>query len=72
MTTLEAMRVLLSDPKIAAGEGINTLEFHWYSGEEGGLLGSADIFDAYSENKTVVKAMLQQDMTGFGSNPSEC
>lgn len=69
MTTLEAMRVLLSDPKIAAGEGINTLEFHWYSGEEGGLLGSADIFDAYSENKTVVKAMLQQDMTGFGSNP---
>ncbi|KAI1095273.1 Zn-dependent exopeptidase [Rostrohypoxylon terebratum] len=69
MTTLEAMRVLLSDPKIAAGEGTNTLEFHWYSGEEGGLLGSADIFDAYAENKTVVKAMLQQDMTGYGSNP---
>ncbi len=45
MTILEAMRVLLSDPKIAAGEGANTLEFHWYSGEEAGLLGSQDNFE---------------------------
>ncbi|KAI2468412.1 Zn-dependent exopeptidase [Annulohypoxylon bovei var. microspora] len=69
VTTLEALRVLLTDPKIAAGEGTNTLEFHWYSGEEGGLLGSGDIFDSYATDKAVVKAMLQQDMTGFGSNP---
>ncbi|KAI0004798.1 Zn-dependent exopeptidase [Xylariaceae sp. FL0662B] len=69
MTTLESLRVLLSDPKIAAGEGTNTLEFHWYSAEEAGLLGSADIFDAYSEAGEVVKAMLQQDMTGYGSAP---
>ncbi|XXG97948.1 hypothetical protein Hte_004264 [Hypoxylon texense] len=69
MTTLEAMRVLLSDPKIAAGEGANTLEFHWYSGEEAGLLGSGDIFDSYSASGEVVKAMLQQDMTGYGNNP---
>ncbi|KAI1084067.1 Zn-dependent exopeptidase [Whalleya microplaca] len=69
MTTLEALRVLLTDPKIAAGEGTNTLEFHWYSAEEAGLLGSADIFDAYSSNNEVVKAMLQQDMTGYGSAP---
>ncbi|KAI2615130.1 Zn-dependent exopeptidase [Hypoxylon sp. NC1633] len=69
MTTLEAMRVLLTDPKIAAGEGAYTLEFHWYSGEEAGLLGSGDIFDAYASSGEVVKAMLQQDMTGYGNNP---
>lgn len=66
---LEAMRVLLSDPTIAAGEGANTLEFHWYAGEEGGLLGSGDIFDSYKADGAVVKAMLQQDMTGYGNNP---
>ena len=65
------MRVLLSDPTIAAGEGANTLEFHWYSGEEAGLLGSADIFDSYQSSGEVVKAMLQQDMTGYGYNPSK-
>ncbi|KAI1417876.1 Zn-dependent exopeptidase [Hypoxylon sp. FL1857] len=69
ITILEALRVLLSDPKIAAGEGANTLEFHWYSGEEAGLLGSEDIFDSYSSSNVVVKAMLQQDMTGYGNNP---
>ncbi|KAL7624716.1 hypothetical protein AAE478_006287 [Parahypoxylon ruwenzoriense] len=69
ITILEAMRVLLTDPEIAAGEGANTLEFHWYSGEEAGLLGSADIFDSYASSNAVVKAMLQQDMTGYGDNP---
>lgn len=71
VTILEAMRVLLSDPKIAAGEGANTLEFHWYSGEEAGLLGSQDIFEKYAADGEVVKAMLQQDMTGYGDQPSE-
>ncbi|KAI0381679.1 Zn-dependent exopeptidase [Hypomontagnella monticulosa] len=69
ITILEAMRVLLTDPKIAAGEGANTLEFHWYSGEEAGLLGSTDIFDSYASSGAVIKAMLQQDMTGYGNNP---
>ncbi len=69
MTTLESLRVLLTDPKIAAGEGANTLEFHWYAGEEGGLLGSGDIFDDYQSRGEVVKAMLQQDMTGYGDKP---
>lgn len=69
ITILEALRVLLTDPKIAAGEAEYTLEFHWYAGEEAGLLGSADIFDAYSADGEVVKAMLQQDMTGYGDKP---
>ncbi|KAI1099732.1 Zn-dependent exopeptidase [Jackrogersella minutella] len=69
LTILEALKVLLTDPKIAAGEAAYTLEFHWYAGEEAGLLGSADIFDSYSTSGEVIKAMLQQDMTGYGTTP---
>ncbi|KAI1341888.1 leucine aminopeptidase 1 [Xylariaceae sp. FL0016] len=65
VTTLEAFKVLLSDPTIAAGEGENTLEFHWYAAEEGGLLGSGDVYTEYSRQNADVKAMLQQDMTGY-------
>ena len=65
MTILEALRVILSDPKVAAGEAPNTLEFHWYSAEEGGLLGSQAIFTDYKNRGVDVKAMLQQDMTGY-------
>ncbi|EMC93563.1 hypothetical protein BAUCODRAFT_245698 [Baudoinia panamericana UAMH 10762] len=65
VTILEALRVLLHDPKILAGEQENTVEFHWYSAEEGGLLGSQAIFSAYQKSGRSVKAMLQQDMTGY-------
>ena len=41
------------------------MEFHWYSAEEGGLLGSQAIFTEYEKTGRDVKAMLQQDMTGF-------
>lgn len=61
VTTLEAFRVLVSSgfkPK-------NTLEFHWYSGEEGGLLGSKDIWASYKASAKPVIAMLNQDMTGY-------
>jgi bacterial leucyl aminopeptidase len=61
------MRVLLTDSKIAGGEAEHTIEFHWYAGEEAGLLGSADIFDEYAADGAEVVAMLQQDMTGFVS-----
>ncbi|KAI1479419.1 Zn-dependent exopeptidase [Daldinia eschscholtzii] len=69
VTNFEALKALLSDPKIAAREAENTIEFHWYSGEELGLLGSGEIFDSYASDGVVVKAMLQQDMTGWGDNP---
>ncbi|KAK6432172.1 Leucine aminopeptidase 1 [Oleoguttula sp. CCFEE 5521] len=65
VTILEALRVLLSDPDIAHGQAENTIEFHWYSAEEGGLLGSQAIFSAYEKQGRDVKAMLQQDMTGY-------
>ncbi|RYP52578.1 hypothetical protein DL769_010644 [Monosporascus sp. CRB-8-3] len=65
VTLLEALRVVLSDPKVAAGEHENTIEFHWYAAEEAGLLGSADIFDQYAAEGVDVKAYLNQDMTGW-------
>ncbi|KAH8662405.1 hypothetical protein BX600DRAFT_513244 [Xylariales sp. PMI_506] len=62
---LEVLRVLLTDPQIAAGKAANTIEFHWYSAEEGGLLGSQAIFNSYKASGRVVKGMLHQDMTGY-------
>ena len=65
VTIMEALRVLLQSEDIVKGEMDNTVEFHWYSAEEGGLLGSQAIFSAYEKEGRDVKAMLQQDMTGY-------
>ncbi|KAL8951365.1 MAG: hypothetical protein Q9222_002666 [Ikaeria aurantiellina] len=65
VTILEALRVLLGMDSIAVGNNTNTIEFHWYSAEEGGLLGSQAIFSAYEKSGRDIKAMLQQDMTGY-------
>ncbi|KAK9785206.1 putative Peptide hydrolase [Seiridium cardinale] len=65
ITILEAFRVLLSDERVAAGQAPNTIEFHWYSAEEGGLLGSQAIFQSYAKAGRDIKSMLQQDMTGY-------
>ncbi|OCK86013.1 leucine aminopeptidase 1 [Lepidopterella palustris CBS 459.81] len=65
VTILEALRVLLTSDDIIKGKGENTVEFHWYSAEEGGLLGSQAIFQSYEKEGRDVKAMLQQDMTGY-------
>ena len=65
VTILEALRVLLQSEAIVKGNASNTIEFQWYSAEEGGLLGSQAIFSAYEKSGRDVKAMLQQDMTGY-------
>jgi len=65
MTILEALRVLLSSGDVIEGKARNTIEFHWYSAEEGGLLGSQAIFSSYEKEGRDIKAMLQQDMTGY-------
>jgi leucyl aminopeptidase len=65
VTILEAFRVLLTSKDIIKGEAENTVEFHWYSAEEGGLLGSQAIFSEYEKTGRDIKAMLQQDMTGY-------
>ncbi|CAG8749900.1 6856_t:CDS:2 [Cetraspora pellucida] len=61
VTILEAFRVL------AEGQfkPSRPVEFHWYSAEEGGLLGSQAIASHYEEVEIDVIAMLQNDMTGF-------
>jgi leucyl aminopeptidase len=65
VTIIEALRVLLTVDDIITGKAPNTVEFHWYSAEEGGLLGSQAIFQAYERSGRDIKAMLQQDMTGY-------
>jgi len=65
VTILEAFRVLVEHLKSSGEELEQTVEFHWYSAEEGGLLGSQAIFSSYEKEGRDVVAMLQQDMTGF-------
>ncbi|KAJ5788444.1 hypothetical protein N7457_003434 [Penicillium paradoxum] len=65
VTILEALRALLRSETIAHGKARNTIEFHWYSAEEGGLLGSQAVYSKYKKDSRNVKAMLQQDMTGY-------
>ncbi|RCI10342.1 hypothetical protein L249_4341 [Ophiocordyceps polyrhachis-furcata BCC 54312] len=65
VTILEALQALLRDEHINGGNARNTIEFHWYSAEEAQMLGSAAIFKTYRMLGRRVKAMLQQDMTGY-------
>lgn len=58
---LEALRVL-ADDKYAPKD---TLEFHFYSGEEGGLLGSADVWRNYKATGKNVLAFVNTDMAGY-------
>ncbi|KAL2061552.1 hypothetical protein VTL71DRAFT_6929 [Oculimacula yallundae] len=61
VTILEALRVIAASgfkPK-------NTLEFHFYAGEEGGLLGSSQVFANYASTGKNVLAVVIQDMTGY-------
>ncbi|KAJ3567457.1 hypothetical protein NP233_g6352 [Leucocoprinus birnbaumii] len=58
---IEALRVL-----VASGFKPSTpLEFHWYSGEEAGLLGSNAIATSYKSAGIQVKAFMELDMSGY-------
>lgn len=61
VVVLEALRVLAQSRFVPT----NTLEFHFYAGEEGGLLGSQQVFSQYRSQGRSVIAMLNQDMTGY-------
>ncbi|KAJ3811819.1 peptidase [Lentinula lateritia] len=61
VTILEAYRALLA----ADYRPVRTLEFHWYSAEEGGLLGSQAVAQDYAANSVNVLAMSQFDMTAW-------
>lgn len=60
-TILEAFRILVE----AGFQPSRPVEFHWYSAEEAGLLGSADVARDYVNNQVRVLAMMQFDMTGY-------
>ncbi|GAB1524806.1 hypothetical protein RhiTH_007962 [Rhizoctonia solani] len=58
---IEVFRVL-----VASGfKPTKNVEFHWYSGEEAGLLGSNAIATNYKSAGKSIYAMLQLDMTGY-------
>ncbi|KAF5393820.1 hypothetical protein D9757_000194 [Collybiopsis confluens] len=61
VTILEAYRALL----VADFRPSRTVEFHWYSAEEGGLLGSQAVAQAYASESVNVIAMSQFDMTAW-------
>lgn len=65
VTIMEAFRVLLNDKDIINGLAQNTIEFHWYSAELVGLLGSQAIIRSYVNQGREVKALIHQDMVGY-------
>ncbi|KAH6915257.1 peptidase [Coprinopsis sp. MPI-PUGE-AT-0042] len=61
VTILEAYRALIA----ANFRPERAVEFHWYSAEEGGLLGSQAVAKAYEASHANVIAMSQFDMTAW-------
>ncbi|KAJ7742441.1 peptidase [Mycena maculata] len=61
VTILESYRALLA----ADFHPERAIEFHWYSAEEGGLLGSQAVAQAYEGRRVNVIAMSQFDMTAW-------
>ncbi|PPQ74908.1 hypothetical protein CVT26_011403 [Gymnopilus dilepis] len=61
VTILESYRALIA----ADFRPARTIEFHWYSAEEGGLLGSQAIAKDYEARSINVIAMSQFDMTAW-------
>jgi len=56
---MEAFRALAT----SGFKPVSTVEFHFYAGEEAGLLGSNAIATAYKNARTQVKAYMNLDMT---------
>ena len=61
VVVLEALRVLVE----AGFQPEDTIEFHFYAGEEGGLRGSLEVFANYKASRKPVIAVLNQDMAGY-------
>jgi leucyl aminopeptidase len=61
---LESLRVLAN----AGFKPHNTLEWHFYGGEEIGLLGSQDIFADYRQKNKSVLAFVNEDMSGYSES----
>ncbi|KAK4454492.1 putative peptidase family M28 [Podospora aff. communis PSN243] len=60
--------VLLETLRTIASSGLTpkaTLEFHFYAAEEGGMIGSAEVFAKYKADAKTVLAMVNTDMAGY-------
>jgi len=57
---MEALRIIVD----SGFKPSTPLEFHWYSGEEAGLLGSNAIATSYRVAGVKVKAFMELDMSG--------
>ncbi|MEN9723041.1 MAG: hypothetical protein RJB38_1027 [Pseudomonadota bacterium] len=55
---IEALQLILTQP-----QPDRSIEFFWYAGEEGGLIGSSEIAQAYASTHREVIGVLQLDMT---------
>ncbi|ETW08138.1 hypothetical protein H310_02478 [Aphanomyces invadans] len=62
ITILQALKYLLATKQWVP---VRPVEFHWYSAEETGLQGSADVVKTYASQRVDVYAQMQQDMTGW-------
>ena len=71
VTILEAARIFLTQPDALTGLLPNTVEFHWYSAEEGGLLGSQAVYKAYAHEGRDVIATLQLDGVGYAAGTAK-
>ena len=60
-STFEAFRLLVESGFVPK----RPIEFHWYSAEEGGLLGSQKVAADYVSRGVHILSMYQIDMTGF-------
>ncbi|KAJ3159619.1 hypothetical protein HDU86_001628 [Geranomyces michiganensis] len=60
-TIFEVYRLIIANGIVPT----RPIEFHFYSGEEGGLLGSQKIASKYKTDRIPVLGMLQLDMTGY-------
>ncbi|KAJ1911016.1 hypothetical protein H4219_006071 [Mycoemilia scoparia] len=69
VTILEAFRTLLVQLQQGNFRPQRTVEFHWYAGEEGGLLGSQDVAHYYRRHDRTVVGQLHFDMTGYNKRP---
>ncbi|OXA44312.1 Leucine aminopeptidase 1 [Folsomia candida] len=67
VTVMETFRVLLASDFVPK----RSLEFHFYSGEEVGLLGSGHVASAYYSKRAKVRAMVNFDVVGYNAGKNQ-
>jgi leucyl aminopeptidase len=66
-TLIEVLQILLDSEFVPE----RPVEFHWYSAEEGGLLGSGQIASSYRRDNVSVYGVLHIDMDAYSVNTTK-